>query len=141
MIWARNFFGNAASSIAIISKRWRCNGNENDLLSCPQESQSNCSHDKDAEVFCYGKIEHPTAFIEHLIGIIIMHAYMLGRTYDNCHEGELRLAGEGADGLSGRVEVCLDDFWGTVCDDGWDMRDATTVCRQLGQLGKLIPLV
>ena len=34
--------------------------------------------------------------------------------------------------FSGRVEVCLD---GTVCDDGWDMRDATTVCRQLGLSG------
>ena len=69
-----------------------------------------------------------------------MHACTLGRTYDNCQEGALmiRLANRSTDGLSGRVEVCLDNFWGTVCDDGWDMRDATTVCRQLEQSGKLI---
>ena len=63
-----------------------------------------------------------------------MHA-TLGRTYDNCQEGALRLANRSTDGLSGRVEVCLDDFWGTVCDDGWDVRDATTVCRQLEKSG------
>ena len=48
-----------------------------------------------------------------------------------CSNGPLRLVGGNVPN-EGRVEICLNDVWGTVCDDGWSTTDATVVCRQLG---------
>ena len=48
-----------------------------------------------------------------------------------CEDGEIRLVG-GSQAYEGRVEICVNYQWGTVCDDWWGNDDATVVCRQLG---------
>ena len=54
---------------------------------------------------------------------------------ENCIHGELRLEG-GSDDMQagtreGRVEICINNVWGTVCDTSFGRQDAEVVCRQL----------
>ena len=64
----------------------------------------------------------------------------------NCTDGDVRLVG-GSDEYEGRVEVCISQAWGTVCDvrstwggSDWGTIDGQVVCRQLGHqdLGKQV---
>ena len=48
-----------------------------------------------------------------------------------CQNGDIRLV-NGKTPYEGRVEVCLNRRWGTVCDDFWSPFDARVACRQLG---------
>jgi deleted-in-malignant-brain-tumors protein 1 len=87
----------------------QCSGNEISLFACPairlgEEVNNNCKHSDDAGVRC--------------IGTII------------CTQGGIRLQ-DGDTTTEGRVEVCNNNAWGTVCDDSWDDVDAAIACKQL----------
>ena len=85
-----------------------CNGNELRLLDCSSNplAAHNCIHAEDAGVVCL-----PSSVCSN--------------------QGDIRLVA-GARDSEGRVEVCNQNMWGSVCDIGWDMNDANVACRQAG---------
>ena len=64
--------------------------------------------------------------------ITSIHSYLVHTTV--CSHGSIRLAG-GSSSMNGRVEVCLNGHWGTVCDDEWTTIEANVACQQLGYSG------
>ncbi|XP_019850360.1 PREDICTED: neurotrypsin-like [Amphimedon queenslandica] len=83
----------------------RCFGNEYNLLGCLHYpiGSHHCDHSEDVAVSCFLA----------------------------CFTGEVRLA-NGTTANQGRVEICINGVWGTVCDDDWNYNNARVVCRQLG---------
>ena len=59
---------------------------------------------------------------------------------DNCSQGELRIASRtdhATDQFSqGRLDICINSVWGTICGIRFGTKDANVACRQLGYEGQ-----
>lgn len=53
------------------------------------------------------------------------------RAQTTCTQGAVRLVG-GPNSREGRVEICNNNEWGTVCNNMWSTNDAVVVCKELG---------
>ena len=52
---------------------------------------------------------------------------------ETCAYGDVRLV-NGSNNLEGRVEICINNAWGTVCTGSVSEDDAEVICRQVGRL-------
>lgn len=61
------------------------------------------------------------------------YCYLIGFTGSGgeCKHGEIRLV-NGSSPIEGMIELCIDEQWGTVCNDRFTYVDGLIVCRQLG---------
>lgn len=56
---------------------------------------------------------------------------MFESTGSSCTDGELQLSGSELTS-GGRLEMCFQGIWGTICDHNWIISNAIVACRQLG---------
>ena len=104
-----------------------CSGFESRLLDCSYTITLSSSHSNDISVRCSpGKKKS----VKRYLCLIEVQYSCLPVS---CSDGDIRLVGGGTE-REGRVEVCLDQRWGTVNGDGWSAPDSQVVCRQLGYL-------
>nr|KAF6416069.1 galectin 3 binding protein [Molossus molossus] len=61
----------------------------------------------------------------------LLCAWLLVAGTRGVQDGDMRLA-DGDAANKGRVEIFYGGQWGTVCDNLWDLTDASVVCRALG---------
>ena len=81
-----------------------CTGNETSLFDCQRTGLT--------RAICSGP----------QVGVSCVHF--------TCANGDVRL--QGGTSTFGRLEVCVDNAWGTVCSDTDNVMTARVACRQLG---------
>ena len=133
-----------------------CIGTETSLTDCVFDSDtSDCSHVQDAGIICSLECEYIHKHYIYIHAVYMHYKYKIStlkyiiwcytcsliraliiyfsmyRCAVVCNDGDLRLGGSSVSG-SGRVEICVGESWGVICDSDWDNNDATVACRKLG---------
>ena len=125
-------FGNN-NDIPLVISTLHCFGSEQYLANCTHYNVDStprrdvgiqCFRD-DGNELCISFICMISVFSQTGSHIIIMFCCVVG----NCSLGDIRLS----NGSNGRMEVCVNGTWGSVCGTNrWTQYETIVVCRQLG---------
>lgn len=91
-------------------------------------SAVNCSGQELSLDECVFEPVPPKTFNRNDAGVVCQD---LDTLYANCTTGNVRLV-NGTNKLEGRVEVCINHAWGTVCDSTFSEDEASIICNLLG---------
>ncbi len=109
-----------------------CDGTERSIKDCSSSSPhpESCYHGQDVGVRCEEIAVSGMEGCHKLLKCRFL-SYFLYPVHEECTDGDVRLAG-GENENEGRVELCIGNVWGSVCDDSWSINDGTVICHQLG---------
>ena len=117
-------------AVPIFLRGVQCSGSEAALVQCSSANviktgPGGCRHLNDSGVMCEGRLGQ-----KRLLSMIVMWM-----SSASCRTGDLRLSGGNVIN-EGRIEICINNVWGTICDDYWSDTDANVACRKLGFSGQ-----
>ena len=81
----------------------------------------------------YAKVRNKQNLVQVKLLIFSTDPNVVNSLNSSCDNGALRLikGDDNVDMFEGRVEVCVNNLWGSVCNRGFRAREADVICRQL----------
>ena len=121
----------SSTSLPLLSMTFNCNGSESSLLECASQVEEEECMREDAGVVCQSRLICliTTYVITYMFTFI--NCTVPSTEIGNCTTGDIRLV-DGSNPLEGRVETCINNAWGTACNNRFSSSDADVVCKDLG---------
>ena len=120
-----SYFGHGQAPHILYDVECSLSESYNSLIQCSYNAlyaTMYCGDSTVASVVCVGNTLCFILFFNLLI--VYSHA-------ESCTDGTVRLRGSTVQ-YAGRIEICIDTTWTSLCDQSWDFKDAQVVCKELG---------